>query len=353
MRLSIGLGIGGVLGLSLISSTSPAEAADAQPFSWSWVRLPGAETCAAAEAIAGAVRARLGRDPFATPAARHIEGWVERSGDRWLAHLNVTDLEGNSIGARQLESADATCTTLVDAVTLAVVLTIDPQASLDPPQPEPPTAAEAAGPVPGPALPAAEPAPTAVVPAQTATACEPSPPPPSVRERGLALTAAVRALAVSGVLPRPRAGAEAGAELELSRRVGIAAAVGFLPSVRTDDKRFAFGLMEASLGPCVTLVRERGTRLAFCTEAQLGAIHELTYDVDVDPLPPTNHFWLAVRAGTRLNQRLVGPLGLELGVQALVPVTRHRFTVRGSDERVHQAKHLGFWASAGITASIP
>jgi hypothetical protein len=354
-RLSAGLGFGGALGLSLIGSASAGEAAEAQHFSWSWVRLPGAETCAAAEEIAGAVRARLGRDPFAVPAERRIEGWVERGDGRWLAHLNVTGLDGRSIGARQLESAEAACATLVDAVTLAVVLTIDPEASFAPQPPGPPKTAEGAGPEPAPDTWAAPPpAPTPMVPpAQTATAREAPPPPPGVREPGLAMTAALRALAVEGVLPRARAGAEAGAEIELSPQFGIAAAVGFLPSVRTDNKRFAFGLMEASLGPCLTLVRETRTRLGLCAEAQLGAIQALTYDFNVDPLPPTNHFWFAVRAGTRLNRRLVGPLGFELGVQALVPVIRHEFTLRGSGERVYQAKYLGLWASAGLTASIP
>jgi hypothetical protein len=351
-RFSVGLGFGGALGLGLISSASPGEAADAQHFSWSWVRLPGAETCAAAEVIAGGVRARLGRDPFATPAERHIEGWVERSDDRWLAHLNVTGLDGASIGARQLESSEATCATLVDAVTLAVVLMIDPQASLDPQPSGPPKTAAETAPDPAPAaLVAPQPAPTPAVPAQAATAREPPPQPPDIREPGLAMTAALRALAVSGVLPRVSAGVEAGAELELSRHVGVAAAVGFLPTVRTDDKRFAFGLMEASFGPCLTLVGQARTRLGLCVEAQLGAIQARTYHVE--SLPRTDHFWFAVRAGTRLNQRLLGPLGFEFGVQAVAPVTRHDFALRGSDEHVYQAQALGFWASAGLTASIP
>ena len=80
-QLSRGLGFCGALGLSLLTYASPGEAADAQRFSWSWVRMPGAETCAAADDIAGNVRARLGRNPFASPAERHIEGWAERSGD--------------------------------------------------------------------------------------------------------------------------------------------------------------------------------------------------------------------------------------------------------------------------------
>ena len=354
-RFSVGLGFGGALGLGLLTCASASEAADAQHFSWSWVRLAGAETCAPAEVIASGVRARLGRDPFTTPAERHIEGWVERRDDRWLAHLNVTGPDGGAIGARQLESSEATCATLVDAVTLAVVLMIDPQASLAAPQPpEPPKTATGAHPDPTPAaLAAPQPPPMPVVPAQAVTAREPSPQPPGAREPGLAMTAALRALAVWGVLPRVSAGVEAGAELELSRRVGFGAAVGFLPTVRTDDKRFAFGLMEASLGPCVKLVGETRTRLGLCAEAQLGIIQALTYDYDVDPLPPTDHFWFALRAGTRLNQRLVGPLGFELGVQALVPVIRHEFTLRGTDEPVYQAKALGFWASAGLTASIP
>lgn len=346
-RFSVGFGFGGALGLGLITCALPGQATDAQHFSWSWVRLPGAETCAAAEDIASGVRARLGRDPFATPAERHIEGWVERSHDRWLAHLNVTRPDGGSLGGRQLESTEATCATLVDAVTLAVVLMIDPEAGL---APRPPKSAPAARREPAPAL-VAIPQPAAT--AQAAVAREPLPQPPQTRAPGLAMTAALRALAVWGVLPRVSAGLEAGAELQLSRRVGIATAAGFLPTVRTDDQRFGFGLMAASLGPCVALVGDIRTRLGLCVEAQLGSIQAVTYDYDIDPFPPTNYFWFAVRAGTRLNQRLVGPLGFELSAQALVPVIRHEFTLRGINAPVHQAKALGFWASAGLTASIP
>jgi hypothetical protein len=346
----VGLGFGGALGLGLITCALPGQAADAQHFSWSWVRLPGAETCAAAEDIASGVRARLGRDPFATPAERHIEGWVERSYDRWLAHLNVTGQGGGSLGGRQLESTESTCATLVDAVTLAVVLMIDPEASL---APRPPKSAPEARPEPAPApMQAPPPAPIAVAPPRVATVRELAPPPP-VSEPGLAMTAALRGLTVWGVLPRVSAGVEVGAHLELSRRFGMAAAAGFLPTVRTDDRRFGFGLMAAALGPCVRLVGETRTRLGLCVEAQLGSIQAVTYDFDIDPLPPTDHFWFAVRAGTRLNQRLVGPLGFELSAQALVPVIRHEFTLRRIDAPVYQAKALGFWASAGLTASIP
>jgi hypothetical protein len=68
-----------------------------------------------------------------------------------------------------------------------------------------------------------------------------------------------------------------------------------LPTVKTANERFGFGLLAASLGPCATLVRAPRTRLVLCTEAQLGAIQALVYDVD--PLPPTDHFWFAARAG--------------------------------------------------------
>lgn len=350
-RFSVALGLGGALWLGVIAWASLGEAAETQRFSWSWVRLQGAESCGAAEDIAGGVKARLGRDPFASPAERHIEGWVERNGDRWLAHLSVTGQKGGSLGARHFESSEPTCATLVDAVTLAVVLMIDPQASLAP-QPAKTAADAPPEPVPAP-MPAPQPAQAAVVPPEVTTVRELAPPPPAASEPSLAMTAALRALSVWGVLPRVSVGVEVGAELEVSRRVGMAAAAGFLPTVRTDDRGFGFGLMAASLGPCVTLVGEPRTRLGLCVEAQLGSIQAVTYDYDIDPLPPTDHFWFAVRAGTRLNQRLVGPLGLELSAQALVPVIRHEFTLRGIDAPVHQAKALGFWASAGLTASIP
>lgn len=360
-RFAVAIGFGGALQLGLFAFASRGDAAEAQRFSWSWVRLPGAETCAAGEEIAEGVRARLGRDPFGTPAERRIEGWAERSEGRWLAHLSFTGPDGGALGARQLESSEATCATLVDAVTLAVVLMIDPQASLAGPPPK--SAPEEA---PNPTLapvPPPPPAPTPVLLAPANTAREPSPLLPRARKSDLALTAALRGLAVARVLPRVSAGVEAGAELGVSRHVGLAAAVGFLPTVRTDDDRFGFGLLAASLGPCVTLglpfdgldspVRGRGTTLGLCVEAQLGAMQALTYDYDVDPLPPTDHFWFAWRGGIRLNQRLVGPLGLELGTQALVPMIRHEFMLRGTNEPVHQAKRLGVWVSAGLTASIP
>ena len=351
MRFSVGRGFGGALGLSFIAWASLGKAADTQRFSWSWVRLPGAESCATAEVIADSVRARLGRDPFAISAARRIEGWVERSDDRWQAHLNVTGSDGGSFGARQLESSEETCATLVDAVTLAVVLMIDPQASLAP-QPPKSAAETPQEPIPAP-LEAPQPAPPAVAPPQAPPAREPPPHPPRADAPAMAMTAALRALGVWGVLPRVSAGVEVGAELELSQRIGITAAAGFLPTVRTDNRRFGFGLMAASLGPCVTLIGQKHTRLGLCAEAQLGAIQAVNYDYQVDPLPPTNHFWFALRAGPRLQQRLVGPLGFELGAQALVPLIRHEFMIRRTDEPVYQARAFGFCASAAFTASIP
>jgi hypothetical protein len=343
-RLSTRLGFGGALGLSLLTYASPGEAADAQRFSWSWVRLSGAETCAAADDIAGNVRARLGRDPFATPAERHIEGWAEHSGEHWFAQLNVTGPDGSLIGSRQLESSEATCATLIEAVTLAVVLMIDPQASLAPQPASQPEIAPAKAPAPPVAMPPALP-----VPAEKNR--EPAPRAVQEGERGLAMTAALRALAVWGVLPRTSVGVESGAELELSRVVGVTAAVGFLPTMKTANKHFGFGLLEASLGPCFTLARAPRTRLALCAEAQLGAIQAAAYHVE--PLPSTDHFWFAVRAGLRLRQPLFGPVGLELGAQALVPVIRHDFALTGVTEPVYQARALGFWGSAGLTASIP
>jgi len=161
----------------------------------------------------------------------------------------------------------------------------------------------------------------------------------------------MRALAVWGVLPKTRVGLESGAELELSRLVGVTAAVGFLPSVKTANERFGFGLLAASVGPCFTVARVPRTRLALCTEAQLGAIQAVVFDAE--PLPRTEHFWFAVRSGLRLGQRLFGPLGIELGAQALVPLIRHDFALTGVAKPVYQARAVGFWGSVGLTASIP
>ncbi|MES1186584.1 MAG: hypothetical protein ABUL60_22415 [Myxococcales bacterium] len=313
---------------------------------WSFVRLPGAESCPGAERIAAGVRSRLGRDPFADDAPRNIEGSVTRDGQIWHAHLSVIGPDGAVLGSRDLQSDEVDCTTLADAVTLAVALVIDPRAAFAPlaAEPAPPVA-----PRPAPASPAL-PAPAPVVlPAgpRPALAAPRSAPAASAVP---ALSLSMRGLLALGLLPRAAFGVESAGELGLSERWGLSLGLSYLPEVRSSDGGFAFGLSAGLLGVCVGAVQTPTARLVICGEAQLGAMHAVVYSVR--PLPPGDHPWAGARVGPRLRLSLGGSLWLDAGVQALAPLLRHQFVLKDQQIPVFQSSPLTLAATLGLSASI-
>jgi hypothetical protein len=98
-----------------------------------WVRLPGAEGCPAAQDVARAVEARLGRTVFvaAGVAELTIEGRAERvaSPPGFRAIVRITDASGAVLGERTLDQAGDDCALLLAPLALAIALTIDPNAT--------------------------------------------------------------------------------------------------------------------------------------------------------------------------------------------------------------------------------
>jgi hypothetical protein len=289
------------------------------------------------------VRARLGRDPFANDAARNIEGSVTRDGQLWRAHLGVLGPDGTVLGSRELQSSEPDCSTLADAITLAVALVIDPRAAFASPSAEsslvprsPPTTPSPT--VPPPAV-AVAPAPSSAPPAVSA------PPPP-----GPALGLSLRGAVALGLLPRAAFGIESAGELGLAARLGLSLGVSYFPEARTADARFAFGLSSAFLGLCVGAVQTKGVRLAICGEGQVGAMHAIVYSVR--PLPPGDHLWAGARVGPRLALGLGRALWLEAGGLAEVPLVRHEFTLKDQENPVFQSSPLAFAGTLGLSASI-
>lgn len=117
------------LALCQRSAAARAQATPATS-SLSWVRLPGAESCITARALAEAVERRLQRTAFVSSASGDlaIEGRVERAADAWTATVAITRADGTSLGTRTLRSRDASCRALDESVELVLVLAIDPDA---------------------------------------------------------------------------------------------------------------------------------------------------------------------------------------------------------------------------------
>ncbi|MFO0603310.1 MAG: hypothetical protein U0324_09060 [Polyangiales bacterium] len=118
-----------------------AVEAEAQPAAGytaalTWVRLPGAESCIAPQALARAVEARIGR-PLLSPlsrAERAVEGRVERRGAAWVATLVGARDEGRT-GERTVSVVAPDCAALDPQLVLVAALLLEdalPPSSTEP-----------------------------------------------------------------------------------------------------------------------------------------------------------------------------------------------------------------------------
>jgi hypothetical protein len=305
--------------------------------------------------MAAGVRSRLGRDPFTNDADHNIEASVTRDGQVWRAHLSVIGPNGTVLGSRELQSSEPDCTTLADAITLAVALVIDPRAAFAAPsaEPAPPVATQPAAPptVPVEAPPPSPAVPAPAVPAPTVPVRAASPPSSAPPSAGTPLTLSFRGAVALGLLPRAAFGVESAGEVWLGAGWSVSLGVSYFPEVETSDGGFAFGLSAALLGLCVGAVETRAARLAVCAESQLGAMHAVVYSVR--PLPPGDHLWGGVRLGPRLRLLLGGALWLEAGGMALASLRRHEFVLKDEQDPVFQSSALSFAGTLGLSASIP
>lgn len=158
----------------------------------SYERGPGAETCPDEAALRRAVAARLGEDPFDPASSRTFRLRIS-AGSR--LHGSVEAITNGAVeGRRELESEPDACAELVEAMALAVSLTINPELVVEPaPSREEPPAPPPANPPPAPLVSPASPKRS---PQHDRTAAERSEP---RTKRGKPLTLAVGALAHGAV----------------------------------------------------------------------------------------------------------------------------------------------------------
>jgi hypothetical protein len=299
--------------------------------------------------LAARVAERLGRNPFSEHATQSIEGSAALSGDRLRAELFVRDAGGVARGTRELSAAGADCVELADAVVLAVVLTIDPNAALSgtpappPLAPPPPLSVESSS---GP-----EPAPLGACPASP---CPPRercpnaacPPPPRFAHASLV----ARGVLAAGVLPNIAPGAAVFGELG-SARARVTLGMLYLPESATDDGVAGFGLTAGAIGGALAWPVARGVELSALAELELGAVHAVVYELE--PVRPGDRPWVALGAGPRLLIAVFPPLRLELGASLVVPFIRPSFEARGVSEPVFQSSPLAGLGFIGVGLGLP
>ena len=356
------LGLSLAIGLLPVDRVAQADTATAAPVRLEWIRARGAEACLARADIEERVSARLGRPVFSDAARGTIEGFVQREGETWVAHILARDESGRVTGSRDLTNNAPDCSGLDAAVTLAVALVIDPEAALRPPSSAPPRPLPVRLPVavpPAPPLPPAPPFPTPAAPPPPPPAeCpveRPCPRAESVPEaRSLPkATLGGRVLVASGLLPGAAAGFAVAAEVPLTRWIDVTTGAFFLPEERTSNSEFGFGLTAAWLGACAVPWRARAPRvtLSLCGDLGLGAIHSVVYAFL--PTNPGDRVWAGATASGQLRVRIAGPVALEAGAALVVPLIRQPFVVQGEGTAVFQESSAAAVGFGGVGLSIP
>jgi len=277
----------------------------------------------------------MGRDPFTGPAKQWIEALIALSEGYYTVQLFERDLEGRTLGTRELRAPAGDCHQLDDAMVLAIALIIDPTLQLSPLGPSPAVAvpeAPSAGVVATPAN-ALPPPPASLTPSAPVPVAAPNPPARAVESAPASRsTVTAAAVAVHGVLPGVAAGVELVAQQPLGTRdrYSLRWSALYLPETSQSDvlADVGYGLTAFEAGACVGLTNQR-LRWFACSALGAGAVHTTVHA----PLPtqPGDRLWLALRLEGGVRLRLVGPLWLETRLFDLLAAQRWEFRVRTAE----------------------
>jgi len=336
MHSGVSVFAGGLLAALLASL--PAHAEGTESYVLAWTRGEGAGACLSETELASRVRSRLGRDPFAPAGGRTIEGHVVRTANGYEAELTVRTATDEVIGQRRVGTQGADCGSLGGAVTLAVVLTIDPEARVDPGQ------SSASFPIDGPpSLPAvpAPPPPACGETVATPLRPTPCPPPPPVRATPGTLIAAAGAL---GPLPQLAPGLVLDVTLP-TWPLAVVLGARFLAPMKTDDGHLQVGLDTFGASGCWRSVSSSSAILGLCLGAEGGILTVVARDLT--PVSPGPYPWVALNGGLRFTLRSSSLVRFQGGALALVPLIRQVFQVDSAGAQPFQTSPVGALLFAG------
>lgn len=333
------------LALWLACVPRPAAAEDPLQPGLNWVRLPGAESCLSASALATRVETRVGRMLFVSvsDAGLSVDGSVRALPAGWQVTLDISDPDGRILGRRELQFEGADCSVIDDSVALVIAITLYPDTGLidggipldaqtaaklealfgsEPIDPDPAS-------LPGsgtPATSSSRPVRPAARPAQRGGG-------PRIRREPWTLGLALAATGALGHLPG-LAGGGSGYVLVTPpdawpMQLGLLWLPGTLEAADEGQGEARFDVLTGSLALCPWQPSWLES-LAFCAGVEAGRLH-------VEP----RRFASGNRALTDavasllglalLQPRLLGPLHLRVALALSVPLIQRAYTFRSGD----------------------
>jgi hypothetical protein len=352
---------------ALAAGLHAPHAAAQRTSSLSWVRLPGAEDCIGAQALAQRVEQRLGRPVFvsASQADISLEGRVERvrAPSAVVATLVLSDRAGRELGRRVLRVPGESCQPLEASLVLVIAIAIDPGASLpgvvdgqqqlsnearamleqlDLPEVTAEQLAELAVPE---AMPDREPQPSAAQPgpqrSQRADAPTGDAAPHAADDPELALRLGAGLAIELGVLPDPAPAAAL--ELTLAARgfvpvdITLTGSLDQEPAIADGSGRGRLQLFAGGLALCPALPASRTLLLRGCGGARAGVLSVRGDDFAQSYSDPGPWFELVLSAGAWLR---FGRFSLHAGAGLGAPLIRDTVEYedrQGMRQELHRA----------------
>jgi hypothetical protein len=250
-------------GLLLIATPSQARV----PTRLVYARTQSTTDCPDEAALAAAVSARLGYEPFSPWGDQTILATISRKDGVLLGRAELIDHDGIAQGSREVRLSKPECHELILALALAISITLDPlhvEAPEPPVVPVPPAPADASE-----SIPEAEPA----TPALTAAVRRDSAPIRTRKRAQVRMTWHVAAAAIGAL--------NVGPQFAMGGRAGLAArrgrwslgleALSTLPSTQATSQvgKVRVRLVSAALTPCLRLVGG----FSLCALGSLGSMH--------------------------------------------------------------------------------
>jgi hypothetical protein len=269
---------------------APARSARLQ-----WLRLSGAEGCISGEELAATLQRRLRRGTIGGPEAEvTLEGTIapSESGLGYKAWIVVRDRSDQSLGTREVTSAEASCRALDEALLLVLSVIIDPSLAFEP----------------GPA--------------------QPPPAPGGARGRSEELSwyLAAGGGAAVGLVPGVGVGVMANAGLRLwgGPMLELGGAHWFDKRVEGAAGGADVSTTYASLNVCFLPLARGRWELGGCAGGQAGVVQVSASDFGGENLSPSR---LLANVGARADARyaLSGPFFARLSLGGSVPLVRDRY----------------------------
>jgi hypothetical protein len=340
--------------LCLLGQPNQVRATERETFvRFRWLRSVEASVCPEQADVQRLVQMRLGRDPFAANALRTIEASIDAKAGLWHVELSVRDADGPVEGRRVFNVRADSCTKVVEAVSLAVALAIDPNASftIDPRVPglsvpsqtntNPSTQGDTdvhSAPTSNPETPVRYRYAQIFVPIETP--CAPSRPTP--------VELSLRGISAAGLLPKIAPGFAMAGSVGYQNSHAVLGISYFAESSR--NQQFAFGLTTLDLGYRHDIVRSNSMAASLSAEVHVGALHSVV--TQLEPLHPGDRFFGAVSLGPRLVWRAWAPFFIEGGVSAWVAFARPEFSMAGTNLPVFESKlvsGVGYLGAGWVT----